>query len=152
MTNIFRTLTPQISFIEHPKYISLTFVVSGCPLRCPGCHSTDLYNPTVGQLLTIEQLEVYLNEYASYIQNVVFLGGDWNEEHLLKCLKKVQEYGLKRTLYTGFDNISLKLKNNLEYVKYGAYIERLGGLTSPTTNQRLIDLHVNEDITYLFRR
>lgn len=42
----------------------------------------------------------------------------------------------------------------LDYLKVGAYDERLGGLDSPTTNQRFyqVEYGLLEDKTQLFRR
>lgn len=42
----------------------------------------------------------------------------------------------------------------LDYLKLGHYDERLGGLDSPTTNQRFFRIEAGKlfDQTYLFRR
>lgn len=38
--------TEQITFQEVPNEISLSFLISGCPLRCKGCHSADSWRRT----------------------------------------------------------------------------------------------------------
>ena len=39
-------------------------------------------------------------------------------------------------LYSGKEDISTALKRRLDYYKVGPYIERLGGLDRPETNQK----------------
>lgn len=56
---------------------------------------------------------------------------------------------LKTALFTGYelDQVPAELISHLDYIKVGPYKARLGGLDSPRTNQRLIDLKNNQIIT-----
>ena len=38
--------TEQITFQEVPNEISLSFLITGCPLKCKGCHSADSWRVT----------------------------------------------------------------------------------------------------------
>ena len=38
----------QIVFQEIPNEISLAIHFTGCPLKCKGCHSNDLWSPASG--------------------------------------------------------------------------------------------------------
>lgn len=65
-------------------------------------------------------------------------------------------HGLKTCLYSGADSTAFfqNIIPLLDYLKVGAYDERLGGLDSPTTNQRFYQVEngLLEDRTQLFRR
>lgn len=87
-----------------------------------------------------EMLLSLLNCYSSAVTCLCFMGGDAEPleiERLAKVIKsihsniKVAWYSGKETLPEGFD------LGCLDYLKLGPYIERLGGLKSPTTNQAL---------------
>jgi anaerobic ribonucleoside-triphosphate reductase activating protein len=84
------------------------------------------------------------------ISCVLFMGGEWHEEELIHKLKLAQELGYKTALYTGEDDVSVSLKRYLTYLKTGRFIPQLGGLTSPTTNQRLINVSTGECLNHLF--
>lgn len=135
----------QVTFQEIPNEICLSIHISGCPLACPGCHSADLWNADQGVVLNPTEFESLLSRYQDYISCVVFMGGEWFPEKLFNLLKKVHNTGLSTALYTGLelDQVSKKLISELDYIKVGPYISKLGGLDSSKTNQRLIDLKNN---------
>ena len=134
---------------EVPNEISLAINISDCPYRCKGCHSQYLWEYT-GAYLT-NNLEKLLNMYDGLITCVCFMGGDQNESELLECLKIVKQRKLKTCLYTGKDfinNFRYDVINNLDFIKTGKYIEKLGGLNCSTTNQRMYDLNNNKEIFF----
>ena len=126
---------PQVVLAEVPGEISLALSVSGCPLRCKGCHSTFTYDAQYGSPLTKQAIESHLNEH---ITCVLFYGGEWQSMELLTLLEYCKELGLKTCLYTGYelDFIPNQLLQLLDYIKVGNFNPVLGGLESPTTNQR----------------
>ena len=90
------------------------------------------------------------------ISCVLFLGGEWNEKALLELLILCKKKGLKTALYTGKDNYGFtqtEILNQLDFLKFGPYIEEFGPLTSSTTNQRFLEKRNNlwVDKTYLFQ-
>lgn len=70
------------------------------------------------------------------------MGGEWHLEELLKVIAQVHDAGFKTALYTGleWELVDGRLKEKLDYLKYGPFIKEKGGLSSPNTNQRLIHL------------
>lgn len=143
-------LNYSIVMQEVPNEVSLAINISGCPHRCEGCHSKELWE-YIGAYLT-DDIDELLEEYGDLISCVCFMGGDQNSEELEYCIDKAKEKQLKTCLYTGTDNINLIDKSiiqKLDYIKVGKYIEDLGGLDSKTTNQKMYDLKNNKEITFI---
>jgi anaerobic ribonucleoside-triphosphate reductase activating protein len=140
----------DIVFQEVPDHISLSISVCGCPLRCPGCHSAELWKADNGYPLTPELFENLLKQYSRKITCVLFLGGEWQEQSLVKFLARAQKENLKTALYTGLDEISENIKQHLNFLKTGPWRPDLGGLSSPTTNQIFRDLNTNQILNHLF--
>lgn len=150
----FRYSHEQVVWIEVPNEVSLAYQISGCPLRCRGCHSADTWKLGVGKEMTSEYLNSRLKQYQGLITCVLFLGGEWQTEALIARLQQVKSYGLKTCLYTGFEQEEMPegILPYLDYLKTGRWIAELGGLDSPTTNQRFIDVHTGANLTHLFRK
>lgn len=66
--------------------------------------------------------------------------------------EQVRHSGLKTALYTGLDAIPSSLQAELTYLKTGPWVMELGGLDTPTTNQRFIDCTNGEVLNHLFWR
>ncbi len=143
----------QIVFQEIPNEISLAIHFTGCPLKCKGCHSNDLWNPASGFDLDTLKFDQIVSEYSKYISCVVFMGGEWNLTSLLEMIQVAKRHNKKIAHYTGLqlDEIPKALINNLDYLKYGPYIPELGGLSSKNTNQRLINLTTNDELNSFFQ-
>ena len=148
----------KVVFSEIPDEISLAIAISGCTLKCKGCHSKELWDD-VGILLTDTELDRLLRQNKG-ITCFCFFGG----EHDLNTLYSLflHLYGkVEVAWYSGLDELphdGERLLRHLNYIKLGHYDESKGGLDSPTTNQRLYhvihnagndsDNIVLEDITY----
>lgn len=143
----------NIVFQEIPNEVSLCLSITGCNLRCDGCHSPFLWKKNNGSLLSIEVLNSILEKYRNIISCVLFMGGEWYEEELIYYLSYIKDFGLKTALYTGleFESIRKEIINNLDYLKYGPWIKDLGGLDSVETNQRLMDLKSGECLNHFFK-
>ncbi|MCG7656437.1 anaerobic ribonucleoside-triphosphate reductase activating protein [Wielerella bovis] len=143
----------QIVWQEVPNEVSLAFLISGCPLRCAGCHSADSWKANRGEILSVDYLRTRLQMYRNLLTCVLFLGGEWQPETLLALLNVARdEFGLKTCLYTGLerDELPPMLLPKLTFLKTGRWVAVLGGLDNPNTNQRFIDLRTDEDWTHLF--
>ncbi|ULJ61433.1 anaerobic ribonucleoside-triphosphate reductase activating protein [Wielerella bovis] len=143
----------QIVWQEVPNEVSLAFLISGCPLRCAGCHSADSWKANRGEILSVDYLRTRLQMYRNLLTCVLFLGGEWQPETLLALLNVARdEFGLKTCLYTGLerDELPPMLLPKLTFLKTGRWVAALGGLDNPNTNQRFIDLRTDEDWTHLF--
>ena len=143
----------DIVFQEIPGEVTLALNLSNCPCHCPGCHSPHLAED-IGEPLNEELLDSLIAKYAGLITCVAFMGGDAEPEEVARLAAHVQ--GLKTAWYSGRPALpeSLSAKRSVseavcqrsglsgvagpfDYIKLGPYIDALGGLKSPTTNQRL---------------
>ena len=150
----------DIVFQEIPGEVTLALNLSNCPCHCPGCHSQHLAED-IGEPLTEELLGGLIDRYGTMITCVAFMGGDAEPEEVARLAEwvkgvRVTGNGLRTAWYSGrpalpesltakrsySDNgltvITVLQRSGLPYdfVKLGPYIESLGGLKSPTTNQR----------------
>lgn len=150
MNKILRYVHEEIVWQEVPGETSLAFTISGCPLRCKGCHSSEYRNGDLGAPLTQEYFSGQLKKYEGLISCVVFLGGEWQEQ-LRILLAIARRNNLHTCLYTGLDSVPGHLVPYLTYVKTGPWISALGGLDSPTTNQRFIDLRSGHSLNHRFQ-
>jgi anaerobic ribonucleoside-triphosphate reductase activating protein len=125
----------DIVFQEIPDEITLALNLSGCPNRCYGCHSPHLQED-IGEELTATILFDLLNVYKNTITCVCFMGGDASPDEVLKLAKLVKLFHKKTAWYSGCSQLYENAHHCFDYIKLGNYIEKLGGLNSPTTNQR----------------
>ena len=129
-------LEPIVGFQEVPDEISLLFPITGCQFHCDGCHSPEL-REDIGIPL-FDDYNKYLTEYP-YVTCFCFMGGEHDQTCLIHACSIAHEHGFKTALYTpldSFEDIDRHLLNQLDYIKLGPYVKELGGLDSPTTNQR----------------
>ena len=138
----------DVVFQEIPGEVTLALNLSNCPCHCPGCHSPHLAED-IGEPLTEELLDALMNQYKGLITCVAFMGGDAEPEEVKRLAKHIET--LKTAWYSGRMNMP---DEGFDYVKLGGYVESLGGLKSPTTNQRLYKRVGDswEDITASFWR
>lgn len=128
---------------EIPDEITLALNISGCPNRCPGCHSPWLQQD-IGEILNEQTLSDIVEKYIGGITCVCFMGGDADPQEVtrLACFIRNKYPHIKTGWYSGCDSpVSAdKLSGVLDYIKTGSYIEKLGGLKSPGTNQKLFKI------------
>ena len=168
-----RYANTQVVFTEVPNEISLAINITGCTIHCKGCHSQWLWS-NKGKELTKDELH-NLIENNKGITTVLFMGGDNFIEQLTERARNIKYHypNLKIAWYSGRDDLEdsrssriKELETYLDYVKIGPYIKKLGGLDSPSTNQRfykvcktpVVEGHPEcgvelslEDQTYLFQ-
>ncbi|MGP9801496.1 anaerobic ribonucleoside-triphosphate reductase activating protein [Rheinheimera sp. NSM] len=140
----------QIAFQEVPGEVSLAYTIAGCPLGCKGCHSSYSWHSGQGAALSSSYLQQRLQTYQGLISCVLFLGGEWQPQTLLPLLMMVRSAGLNSCLYTGLDDVSPALKQQLTYLKTGRWLAERGGLNSPNTNQVFTDLRTGQCLNSLF--
>ncbi|MCB0368422.1 MAG: 4Fe-4S cluster-binding domain-containing protein [Bdellovibrionales bacterium] len=140
-------LSYQLTFREIPDEVCLSFLISGCPIRCRDCNSKDSWSPLAGKKLDRNFYMKLLQIKKPWITCVLFLGGEWLEE-LVDFIKIAQETGLKTALFTGAETISEELYTQLDYLKTGPYIKHYGALDNPRTNQKLINLKTQQRIIH----
>lgn len=137
-----------IVFREVPDETTLAVNISGCPVRCPSCHSKWLWD-YVGSVLDEDTL-LRLIEDNKGITCVALMGGDADPRRVAELLIAVRRKygrGLKTCWYSGRD-LETALRyvgpNALDYLKVGPYIESRGPLDNPRTNQRMYHIERRE--------
>lgn len=149
-------LKVQELFQEVPGEITLGISISGCTIHCKGCHSRELWEDK-GESLDVETLCGLLNQHNG-VTCLCLFGG----EHDIDALTELFMYAHKRVKtawYSGLDRLP-KDKHGilqfLDFYKEGHFDYELGGLDSPTTNQKLYHItHPGEklwDITKLLQK
>lgn len=145
-------LYKQEVFKEVPGEITLGISLTGCQIRCKGCHSRELWEDK-GTPLTIEELGELMKEHRG-LTCLLLLGG----EHDIDALTELFMWAHKRVKtawYCGLDMIprdKLGILQYLDFIKIGSYDMELGPLNESTTNQRFYEVINGEliDHTYLF--
>ena len=128
----------EVVFQEVPNEITLAINISGCPVRCPDCHSKYLWED-IGIELNEESLgNLIVLNYG--ITCVAFMGGDADPSYIgyMARFIRIKFPKLKIAWYSGKSSIPnciiLNLQN-FDYIKLGPYIKEYGPLNSKTTNQ-----------------
>ena len=132
----------KIVFQEIPDEITLAINISGCPVRCPDCHSKYLWED-IGESLDRDSL-YSLIESNKGITCLAFMGGDANVAYLqtLFYWVKTRYPYLKVAWYSGVDKVLTNGDvNYLDYIKVGPYIKEKGPLNSRSTNQKMYKVH-----------
>jgi anaerobic ribonucleoside-triphosphate reductase activating protein len=141
----------QVVFQEVPNEISLAYSITGCKVGCKGCHSAFTWNENTGTELTPLNFAEDLEKYGLLVSCVLFYGGEWHENQLIKLLEIAKyEFRLLTCLYTGRDSISDRVLPHLTFLKTGCWDAKLGGLQSPTTNQLLMNVGNGEVLNHYF--
>jgi anaerobic ribonucleoside-triphosphate reductase activating protein len=140
--------------------VCVTLYVSGCDLRCPGCHNPDLHNENYGTEFTEETINEIIEAIsANGIQrNLSIMGGEpfysGNDFALLPLVIAVKKAYPNITifLWTGHTYESLiaspaptpeALLNKIDYLIDGPYIQELRDTTLKmrgSKNQRILHL------------
>ena len=143
-----------ITFQEVPNEVALVLGITNCPYRCKGCHSPWLQKD-FGDELTKEVMLSLLDKYQGAITCVCFMGDGNDHVSIKQLIEFVRSIGIKTCLYTGNCRNDIDLYGFPDYFKEGQYIKALGGLDSPSTNQRMWKMEEDgkyHDITSWFWR
>lgn len=140
----------QIVLQEVPGEISLCFSISGCALRCKGCHSPFLWKEGQGTLLEEEFFISTLEQYKAMATCVLFMGGEWHKKELIQLVQLAKNKGYKTCLYTGEEEVDKTILQELTWIKTGKWKSDLGGLDSISTNQKFKEVKTNTILNHLF--
>ena len=72
-------------------------------------------------------------------------------DRLIELLAIAKSFNLKTAMYTGLEHLEPELLAMLDYYKLGKYNKNLGGLSSPSTNQKLYKSINNKTLFYDFK-
>ena len=150
-----RFINYDIVFQEVPGEVTLAINISNCPNGCKGCHSPYLWEDE-GEALNETTLAGLLEKYGNAITCVCLMGGDTDPQEVVKLaafIRSTTNDRIKTAWYSGRNKLpDDSFLQYFNYVKLGPYIEDLGGLDSPRTNQRFYRIDKKEmiDETKLF--
>lgn len=146
----------DIVFQELPDEVTLAVNLSGCPCRCPGCHSQHLWSDG-GEPLDGATVDRLLDRQKQEVTCLSLMGGDSQPQEVDRLAHWLREHHprLKIAWWSGRTLLSPQVSlSNFDYIKLGPYLRHLGPLKSRTTNQRLYRVAGNtlQDITSRFWR
>lgn len=147
--------TFDIVFQEVPNETTIAFNLTNCPVKCPDCHSKELWEDKGFPL------DGYLPALLSFYDGITcvgLMGGDSEPKEVNRWAKFIKDkFRLKVAWYSGRDSISKDVDiTNFDFIKIGPFISDKGGLDSPNTNQIFYEVvHSGDsselvDITYKF--
>ena len=133
---------------EIPDRVTLAVEISNCRGSCPGCHSPFL-KQDLGVELTPAAVDKLIADNFG-VNCFLLLGEGRDLQALLGIAAFLKKYHpeVERAVYSGRTEVEPEVWAAFDYVKLGPYVESLGPLNEPTTNQRLY--HHGEDITSRF--
>lgn len=141
-------LDTKVVFAEVPDEITLAINISGCPCKCPDCHSKYLWED-IGNPLTIDAVESLLRKNLG-VTCVAFMGGDNEPEEVRKVARLLscnEEFTVKIAWYSGRTEVeNPEILDELDYIKLGPFIKEFGPLNSPTTNQKFYKIEHSDGI------
>ncbi|MFA6726778.1 MAG: anaerobic ribonucleoside-triphosphate reductase activating protein [Prevotella sp.] len=144
-----------IVFQEIPDEVTLAVNLSNCPIKCPDCHSSYLWED-IGEELTSEVIDHWVKKLGTDITCISFMGGDSDPASVdrLACYIHQTYPEYKVGWYSGRQKLSIEVKKeHFDFIKLGPYRSQLGGLKEKTTNQKLYKKTENGefvDITFRF--
>lgn len=112
--------------------IRTALYVSGCTLKCKGCHNYEAWDFNYGNPYTeIEENEIIESLKKPYVSGLSILGGEPTEpqniETVLKLVERVRLECPDKTiwLYTGrtYDQVDVEVLKKFDVVVDGAFIE-----------------------------
>ena len=151
-----RYVDTDIVFQEIPDEVTLAVNLSGCPCRCPGCHSKHLWGDG-GEVLDGKAVDCLLARQHQEVTCLSLMGGDAQPQEVNRLAAWLREHHprLKIAWWSGRSLLSSRVSlANFDYIKLGPYLKHLGPLKSPRTNQRLYRVvgGTMQDITARFWR
>ena len=142
MSILVPVVSTGITLNEVPDKVAFFIELGSCTQRCKGCHSKELWEkvkePTSLDTL-LKEVEKATDKGANAI---VLMGGTCNGLNIKELSTILQALSdiAPTCLYSGSDDQKLNRffaeNTNITWIKTGSYKEELGGLSSPTTNQR----------------
>ena len=140
----------KVVFREVPDEVTLAINISGCPVKCPGCHSSYLVQD-IGETLDTNSLKKLIEENKG-ISCVSFMGGDADPSFVRILANWVHSNfpGVKTSWYSGRSlDQAREVIPELDFIKVGPYIDEFGSLDKETTNQRFYRVRHTPDGEYL---
>lgn len=146
------------------QFMSLDVYFSGCAANpyCKGCFNPEAWDFTCGKdwKQYIFHINDNMKKFSSMIKRVMIYGGeplDQDPEQFIQFLDAIREYGKDIWVFTrhSIDVVSQEVKDRVDYIKCGPYIEELTtsdncefGVKLATSNQHIYKKVNGEFKTY----
>ena len=137
------------SIVDGPSLRTVLFT-QGCSHHCPGCHNTETWDPTKGQLKDVDDLFNQIINHGT--KAMTFSGGEPFEQPLACAFlaQRLKEQGFNLWSYSGYtweqiqqDEDKKQLLKHLDVLVDGRFILAQKSLTlrfKGSSNQRIIDV------------
>lgn len=159
VVHMLKYVNTDVVFQEIPNETTLAINISNCPCHCKGCHSSYLAED-IGEYLIDYPKNIYSDNFSIYnidelikknegITCVGLMGGDSDPLliNILASYIRLKHPNLLIAWYSGRQELAKEIElRNFNFIKLGPYIEELGGLKSPTTNQRLYEVKMCREV------
>lgn len=137
----------DITFNELPDKMAYAIELGACKQHCVGCHSPELQEEDAPLTSLLDILEEAQDAIDAGANAIVVMGGTNNkhitEESLLALLQDLSDIA-PTGLYSGSEDEErdkrIALEGHCTWLKTGPYVDTLGGLESPRTNQRFYQI------------
>ena len=104
----------EVVLSEVPSEISLMFPIAGCKMGCIGCHWD---HSTPSHDLDENTFVNHLTKNKGLATCVLFMGGEWEQETIVRFLDISINMGYETALYTGCQDVTNSIKSKLTYLK-----------------------------------
>ena len=107
----------KTTLLDYPGYVACTIFAHGCNLRCPFCHNAGLVVRKPENIISIEELEAFLNKRKGILDGVYLTGGEpLMQKDVIDFLRFLKSFGYKVKLDTnGFypERLAEAIENGL---------------------------------------
>jgi anaerobic ribonucleoside-triphosphate reductase activating protein len=103
--------------------------------------------------MTEDMLSALIGKYSAAITCFCFMGGDAEPMEIMRLARWIRSRWpeIRTAWYSGKESIPEDFDITcLDYIKLGPYIEALGGLKSPDTNQALYRIASDATLTRIY--
>ena len=84
----------KMTLLDFPGRIACTVFLSGCDMRCPFCHNSELAEGKAPPLMGVEELLAFLAKRRGMLEGVAVTGGEpLLREENLELLRQIREAG-----------------------------------------------------------
>ena len=107
----------KTTLLDYPGYVACTVFAHGCNLRCPFCHNAGLVVRKPENIISMQELEGFLNKRRGILDGVCLTGGEpLMQKDVIDFLRFLKSFGYKVKLDTnGFypERLSEAIENEL---------------------------------------
>ena len=84
----------KMTLLDYPGRIACTVFLSGCDMRCPWCHNSELAEGKAPAVMTSEELISFLKKRQGMLEGVAVTGGEPRlREESLELLREIRALG-----------------------------------------------------------